>query len=123
MISRARRGGDLDPTPCCSPTRLGSMIPRAPVPVAPTGMGGGGLAAAARWWLVVASVSIAAVGAGCGSDQPALTLVFEQVPDGTTRFEVTLHAMGATFMGPDAGNEDVGVRYDSGNVVIRIDRP
>ena len=50
-----------------------------------------------------------------------LTLVFEHVPMGTQRIIVTLHGHDATFMGPDAGNDQVGVSYASGNVVIRID--
>jgi hypothetical protein len=58
---------------------------------------------------------------GCGSEQPALTLVFQTVPSGTDHLQVTLHGAGATFMGPDAGNANVGVSYASGNVIIDID--
>jgi hypothetical protein len=69
---------------------------------------------------VVVSIFTAAVVAGCGNDQPALTLVFESVPPGTDHLDVTLHAMGATFMGPDAGNDNVSVSYEDGNVLIGI---
>ena len=54
--------------------------------------------------------------ADCAADQPVLTLVFERLPMGTKLIEVTLHGHEATFMGPDAGNDQVGVSYDGGNV-------
>jgi hypothetical protein len=59
--------------------------------------------------------------AGCAADQPVLTLVFEHLPAGTDQIEVTLHGQHATFMGPDAGNDQVGVRYAGGDVVITIE--
>ena len=59
--------------------------------------------------------------AGCAADQPVLTLVFERLPIGTQWILVTLHGQEATFMGPDAGNDQVGVSYDGGNVLIRIE--
>jgi hypothetical protein len=67
------------------------------------------------------SLLLVAAMAGCAADQPVLTLVFEHVPPDTQQIEVTLHGHEATFMGPDAGNDQVGVRYASGNVVIRIE--
>ena len=77
------------------------------------------MAAAARRGLAL-SLLLAAV-AGCAADQPVLTLVFEHVPMGTQQIDVTLHGQDATFMGPDAGNDQVGVSYAGGDVLIAID--
>jgi hypothetical protein len=71
-------------------------------------------------WPALLAASAAAA-AGCGADQPVLTLAFKDLPAGTQRIEVTLHGEGATFMGPDAGNDQVGVSYVGGNVVIKIE--
>ena len=86
-------------------------------------MGGGiRLIFAASRCLVWPSLLVAAAAAvGCGADQPVLTLAFKDLPAGTQRIEVTLHGEGATFMGPDAGNDQVGVGYGGGNVVISIE--
>ena len=78
------------------------------------------MAAAASRGLALSLLLLAAL-AGCAADQPVLTLVFEHVPPDTQQIEVTLHGRDATFMGPDAGNDQVGVRYASGNVVIAIE--
>jgi hypothetical protein len=61
--------------------------------------------------------------AGCAADQPVLTLVFEHLPGGTQQIHVTLDNPNATFMGPDAGNDQVGVgvSYVGGDVNIVID--
>ena len=59
--------------------------------------------------------------AGCAADQPVLTLVFEHLPSGTEQIHVTLHNPNATFTGPDAGNDQVGVSYVGGDVTIVID--
>jgi hypothetical protein len=84
-----------------------------------TGKGGSrGAAVAGRRGLAL-SLLLAAV-AGCAADQPVLTLVFERLPDGTQRIDVTLHGTDATFMGPDAGNDQVGVSYPAGDVLVMI---
>ena len=77
------------------------------------------MASAARRGLVLSLLLMAV--AGCAADQPVLTLVFERLPIGTQWILVTLHGQEATFMGPDAGNDQVGVSYDGGNVLIRIE--
>jgi hypothetical protein len=77
------------------------------------------VAAAARRSLALAL--LLAAGAGCAADQPVLTLVFERLPIGTQRIEVTLHGAEATFSGPNAGDDQVGVRYVAGDVLIAID--
>jgi hypothetical protein len=47
--------------------------------------------------------------------------VFAHLPADPSHLDVTLHAMGATFKGPAAGNTNVGVSYDGGDVIIEID--
>lgn len=58
---------------------------------------------------------------GCSAEQPVLTLAFKDLPAATERIEVSLHGEGATFMGPDTGNDQVGVKYVGGNVIISIE--
>ena len=122
MIGHERSPGDFRAARAvCPPATMGSIIP----PGSRVGhrqerVGEEGVAAAASRGLALSLLLLAAL-AGCAADQPVLTLVFEHVPLDTQQIEVTLHGRDATFMGPDAGNDQVGVRYASGNVVIAID--
>src|SRR5262245_57412404 len=98
---------------------MGPII-RTLVPSAPTGKGGG--RGRSRGALAAAlCLSGAAVLGGCRDDAPALTLVFERLPAGTTDIAVTLHAMDVAFAAPDAGSGDVAVSYVGGDVQIAID--
>jgi hypothetical protein len=80
--------------------------------------------AARRWRLVaVLCVAVAVAVAGCASDEPALTLVFERVPAVPGDITVTLAADGVTFAGADAGMPGgVSVSYAAGMIVVAIDR-
>jgi hypothetical protein len=101
----------------------GLYYSRALVPWAATGKRGERGRVATGRWRLAAALCLAVVPAmtGCRSEEPALTLAFQSVPENTTRIAVTLHAPNMRFSAPDASNGKVDVSYVDGDILIGID--